>query len=83
MSTNAGWTLHVTRVRREKRTGELRARTVGHYRVLHDGVPAAGPLLSGDTVEREGPGDNGYVGKEERRCIEAGTYSLGLHDTDN
>lgn len=83
MSTNAGWTLHVTRVRREKRAGELRARTVGHYRVLHDGVPAAGPLLSGDAVEREGPGDNGYVGKEERRCIEAGTYPLGLHDTDN
>lgn len=83
MPSNAGWTLLVKRVRREKRAGEARARTVGHYTVLHDGVPVADPLLSGDTVEREGPGDNGYVGKEERRCIEAGTYPIGVQDTDN
>jgi hypothetical protein len=35
------------------------------------------------TVEREGPGDNGPVGKADHRCIEAGTYPLRSHDTEN
>ena len=35
------------------------------------------------TVEREGPGDNGPVGKADHRCIEAGTYPLRSHNTEN
>lgn len=83
MPNTSGWTLHVTRLRTEKRAGQARARTIGRYQVLRNGVPVSGPSMSGATIEREGPGDNGPIGKEERRCIEAGTYPLAMHDTEN
>ena len=66
-----GWTLLVKRLRTERR-GDLRARTIGSYQVYRNGIPATAPALSGATIEREGPGDNGDVGKTEHRCIEAG-----------
>lgn len=77
-----GWSLLVKRLRTERR-GDLRARTIGSYQVYHNGIPATGPALSGATIEREGPGDNGDVGKTEHRCIEAGLYPLAMHDTEN
>lgn len=76
-----GWTLLVQRLRTENRAAKAFARTVGRYQVCVDGQPVAG--LAGMTVEREGPGDNGPVGKAEHRCIEAGTYPLRGHDTEN
>jgi peptidoglycan hydrolase-like protein with peptidoglycan-binding domain len=76
-----GWTLLVQRLRTEKRASKPFARTVGTYQVYVDGQPMAG--LTGMTVEREGPGDNGPVGKADHRCIEAGTYPLRGHDTEN
>jgi len=76
-----GWTLLVRRLRTEKRASKRYARTVGTYQVYVDGQPVAG--LAGMTVEREGPGDNGPVGKAGHRCIEAGAYPLRGHDTEN
>jgi Domain of unknown function (DUF1906) len=76
-----GWTLLVRRLRTEKRDSKSFARTVGQYQVYVDGAPVAN--LHGMTVEREGPGDNGAIGKAEHRCIEAGAYPLRGHDTEN
>jgi peptidoglycan hydrolase-like protein with peptidoglycan-binding domain len=76
-----GWTLLVRRLRTEKRLSKPYARTVGTYQVYVDGQPVVG--VTGMTVEREGPGDNGPVGKAGHRCIEAGTYPLRGHDTEN
>ena len=76
-----GWTLLVRRLRTEKRASKPYARTVGTYQAFVDGQPVVG--LAGMTVEREGPGDNGPVGKAGHRCIEAGTYPLRGHDTEN
>src|SRR5262245_33726344 len=76
-----GWTLLVQRLRTERRASKNFSRTVGTYQVFRDGQPVAG--LTGWTVEREGPGDNGPIGKEDHRCVEAGTYPLRMHDTEN
>ena len=77
----SGWTLLVRRLRTEKRDGKAFARTVGEYQIYVDGAPVAD--LRGMTVEREGPGDNGPVGKADHRCIEGGTYPLRGHNTEN
>jgi hypothetical protein len=74
------WTLAVPRIRVDRRIGEGFARTVGTYSILHGGVSQ--PNLTGMTVERQGPGDNGAVGKAEHRCIAAGTYPLRPHSTE-
>jgi hypothetical protein len=79
--SETGWTLLVRRLRTEKRVSKRHARTVGTYQVYLNGQPVAG--LAGMTVEREGPGDNGPVGKAGHRCIEAGTYPLRGHQTEN
>ena len=78
-SQSTGWTISIKRIRSEKREGEGFARTVGTYSILHDGLPQAG--LSGMTVERQGPGDNGPTGKTQHRCIAAGSYPLRPHAT--
>jgi hypothetical protein len=77
----SGWTFLVRRLRTEKRDSKPFARTVGQYQVYVNGAPV--PELAGMTVEREGPGDNGPIGKADHRCIEAGTYPLDGHDTEN
>ena len=76
-SPAAGWAFSVQRLRSERREGEGFARTVGAYSVFHDGAPQ--PQLSGMTVERQGPGDNGLTGKREHRCIAAGSYPVRAH----
>jgi len=78
-SASQAWTFLVQRLREERREGEGFNRTVGTYQVLHDGLPVPG--LSGMTVERQGPGDNGAVGKAQHRCIAAGTYPINSHST--
>ena len=72
-----GWMIAIRRLRTEPREGESFARTVGTYSVLHNGVQQPG--LSGATVERQGPGDNGPTGKAQHRCIAAGSYPLRAH----
>jgi len=61
--TGQGWEVHVTRLNEQTRGNETR--TVGTYKVFHDGQPAAaisvgGVLvpLSGTTAECKGPGQN-------------------------
>lgn len=76
-AASAGWTLSVQRLREQRRPGEGFARTIGTYTILHNGVPQ--PRLSGMTVERQGPGDNGPIGKAQHRCIAAGAYPLRPH----
>ncbi len=76
-----GWVFLVQRLRQELRPGKRFSRTVGKYQIYHNGKPVAG--LSGMTVERQGPGDNGLSGKRQHRCIEADAYALCIHDTDN
>jgi len=76
-----GWVFVVQRLREELRPGKRFRRTVGTYQVYRNGKPVSG--LSGTTVERQGPGDNGATGKRQHRCIEAATYALFTHDTDN
>lgn len=78
---STGWTLVVRRQRTERRESKNFSRTVGTYQVYRDGQPVS--ALAGMTVEREGPGDNGLVGKEDHRCIEAGIYPLAMHHTGN
>ena len=81
MVPQQGWTLLIERRRTDhsQLDGELRGRSIGTYRVFRDGV--AVPGLTGTAVEREGPGDNGDIGIEEHRCVEAGTYGLSGHVT--
>jgi hypothetical protein len=78
-ATPKTWTFVVQRLREERREGEGFNRTVGTYQVLHDGAPVPG--LSGTTVERQGPGDNGTIGRAEHRCIASGNYPLNSHAT--
>src|SRR5882672_1312035 len=78
MMPNA-WSFFVQRLREERRDGEGFNRTIGTYQVLHNGIPIPG--LSGTTVERQGPGDNGTIGKSEHRCIAAATYPINSHST--
>ena len=72
-----GWTIAVQRQREEYRPGEGFRRTVGTYQVYRNGVAVTG--LSGWTVERQGPGNNGRIGKNEHRCIASGLYPLNSH----
>jgi hypothetical protein len=73
------WVLYIQHLRSEKRPGKSFARTVGTYQVLHNG--SAIGSLSGTTVERQGPGDNGSSGKKNHNRIEAGTYPIYTHRT--
>jgi len=69
-----GWVLHVIRKTTQKRPSDGKVRTVGSYRVLHDGVPQKGSWASGTVAESKGPGKNKPAGNGHR--IEAGTYPL-------
>ena len=68
------WELHVVR-KSEQRRGSRR-RTVGTYKVFHDGKAAPG--LSGMVAESPGPGDNSRPNNGKR--IEEGRYPLLTQD---
>jgi hypothetical protein len=72
------WEILVTRRREETRPGFGYGRTVGDYRVFHDGNAVDG--LSGQMVEREGPGDNTSTGVSRHLRIASGRYQLSTHD---
>ncbi|HEV7252449.1 MAG TPA: hypothetical protein VGN97_05035 [Mesorhizobium sp.] len=74
-----GFCIYLQRKREEKRTTRKYGRTVGEYRCYWDGQTIAG--LSGQLVERQGPGDNtDAVGNAKDLRIAAGTYPLAVHD---
>ena len=74
-----GFCIHLKRLREETRSGMGFARTVGEYQCYWNGAKIAG--MSGQMVERGGPGDNtDEVGDKFDRCIEAGTYRLAIQD---
>jgi len=72
--TGKGWELHI--VRKNEQARDRRRRTVGTYKVFHDGRAVAG--LSGTVAETRGPGDNSTPGNNRR--IETGTYPLSTQD---
>jgi hypothetical protein len=66
----ARWELIITRIDEQARNG--RRRTVGNYRIKHDGVSV--DQLRGMVAETRGPGDNSTSGNN--RCVEARKYDL-------
>ncbi len=75
---STGFCLLVQRVRQEQRAGKGYPRTVSNYSCHWNGSVIPG--LSGQMVERGGPGDNTTaVGNLQDLRISAGTYPLALH----
>lgn len=72
--TGTGWEMHIVRKSVQRRGGSIR--TVGTYKVFHDGKAVTG--LSGMVAESPGPGDNSKTGNKRR--IEAGRYPLSTQD---
>ena len=72
-----GFCLYLQRIRQEQRAGIGHARTVGDYQCYWQGQAVSG--LSGQMVERNGPGDNTATGKDRRR-VEARQYPLAIQD---
>lgn len=74
-----GFCIHLRRLRQEQRTSKKYARTIGDYDCYWNRTKI--PELSGQMVERGGPGDNTKaVGDKNDRRIKAGVYPLGIHD---
>lgn len=67
----SGWELLIERSREDQRAG--RRRTVGKYKVFHNGK--AVDALTGAMAESPGPGDNSRPGNKKR--VEAGAVSPG------
>ena len=72
-----GWEFHIIR-REEQETPSHERRTVGTYKVYHDGVRKIGSGLSGMVAESEGPGANAPEGNGKR--VEAGRYPMATQD---
>lgn len=71
----AGYEFHVVRLRSDRRASDGKMRTIGRYRVFHDGVEQR---LFGAIAEARRPGDNDHTGNN--RCIEPGRYPLLTQD---
>ncbi len=71
---NTGWELHIVRDSQQQRGSNKR--TIGSYKVYHDGQAVSG--LSGTMAESRGPGNNATAGN--RRRVEAGRYPLWTQD---
>jgi hypothetical protein len=69
----SGWELLITR--QSVQTRGDRKRTIGKYKIFHDGVEQGS--LAGTSVETKGPGDNKVAGNGRR--VEAGVYPLATH----
>ena len=75
--TGSGWEFHIVRNSVQRRPSDGKKRTVGRYRVFHDGVAQTGQSMSGTIAELKGPGANRPTGNGRR--IEAGRYPLATH----
>ncbi len=74
---STGYCLYLKRVRQETRSGMSYARTVGDFECFWNGKSTG---LSGQIVERGGPGNNTYkIGNLQDRRIKAGSYPLSIH----
>jgi|SRR6516164_662522 hypothetical protein len=81
MIPSTGFCILLQRVRQEKRSNKSYPRTVGNYTCYWNGAELAG--LSGQMVERGGPGDNtAKVGKARHLRIREATYRLSTHDSE-
>lgn len=76
--TGHGWEMLIVRRAEQYRPSEDRTRTVGDYRIYHDGVEQSGPAMSGMVAETHGPGKNTPVNNGLR--IEEGRYPLATQD---
>lgn len=74
----AGWEFHIIRKEEQKRQGDGRRRTVGFYKVYHDGVAQNGSDMAGMVAETKGPGAN--FPAENGLRVEAGRYPLWTQD---
>jgi hypothetical protein len=72
-----GWEMHI--VRKSEQARGSRRRTVGTYKVFHDGQPVSG--LSGTVAETRGPGDNSTP--DNNRRVEEGRYPISTQDGEN
>ncbi|HEY0505886.1 MAG TPA: hypothetical protein VGD42_20575 [Lysobacter sp.] len=70
----SGWEFHIVRSLEQRRPSDGKRRTVGTYRVFHDGVPQSRKGLSGTVAETRGPGANRPAGNNRR--VEPGRYPL-------
>lgn len=73
-----GWEFHVVRKVEQRRPSDGKRRTVGTYRVFHDGVAQSRAGLSGTVAETRGPGANRPAGNNRR--VEVGRYPLFTQD---
>jgi hypothetical protein len=69
-----GWEFHIIRKEEQKRPTDGRRRTVGTYRVFHDGVERIGTDFRGMVAEAKGPGANAPAGNGRR--IAEGRYPM-------
>jgi hypothetical protein len=72
-----GYVLCLDRFATQQRKGMDYARTVSFYQAYFNGEKVAD--LFGYAAERQGPGDNGLIGKTQHRCLAAGSYPLFTH----
>ena len=79
--TGHGWEMHIVRKSEQHRPSEGRTRTVGRYRIFHDGVAQGGRDMSGMVAETVGPGKNTPVNNGLR--IEQGRYPLATWGGDD
>lgn len=69
-----GWEMHIVRKGEQRRPSDGKRRTVGSYRIYHDGVAQTGKWMKGMVAETRGPGANKPRGNNRR--VEAGRYPL-------
>lgn len=73
-----GWEIHFVRQSVQRRESDGKKRTVGIYKVFHDGVAQTGADMSGMCAESRGPGANRPGGNGRR--VEQGSYPLSTQD---
>ena len=76
--TSVGWELHIVRHSEQRRISDGKRRTVGVYKVYHNGIKQLGKGLFGSVAETRGPGANAPEGNNRR--IEEGRYPLYTQD---
>lgn len=76
--TGQGWEFHIIRREEQKRVSDGRRRTVGTYKVFHDGVAQIGSDFNGMVAEAKGPGANSPAGNGRR--IKQGRYPMATQD---
>jgi hypothetical protein len=72
-----GFVLCLDRFDTQRREGKDFARTISFYQAYFDGKEI--PDIFGYAAERQGPGDNGLLGKTQHRCLAPGIYPLFTH----